>query len=148
MIKNNSPSGGNEQINKYKCAVCNIDYKNALNYNRHIRDGETRSIFYRLEAILTKYWPSKGCREFFKTNSDLKKYMDYHFRITENGKLIFHIGHKGGELHPIKEYLGAMAYPEIIHALQTMQYITTPLTKHGNVKYATIKPGNTTGRIS
>ena len=51
--KNNSPYGDVEQINKYKCIVCNINYKNALNYNKHIRD-DTCSIFHRLEAVLPK----------------------------------------------------------------------------------------------
>ena len=46
IINNNSPHEEREQIDKYKRSVCSIDYKYAVNYNKHIRGGDTCSIFY------------------------------------------------------------------------------------------------------
>ena len=81
--KNNSTYDDHENIDKYKCVICNIDYKNALNYNKHIRDDDTCSIYYRLEAILPKYCPYKERRDFFKNNSDLQKHMDSHCHLAK-----------------------------------------------------------------
>ena len=47
-------SNNEEQINKYRCVVYNINYKNALNCNKHIGDDDTCSIYHRFEAILHK----------------------------------------------------------------------------------------------
>ena len=93
--KNNSQQDDQEHIDKYKCVICNINYKNALNYNKHIRDDDTCSIYYRLEAILPKYCPNKGRRDFFKNKSDLQKHMGYNYHITDNAKQIAHIDNQG-----------------------------------------------------
>ena len=85
--KNNNSRENYDQVNKYQCVICDIDYKISLNYNKHIRD-DTWSIFYRIEEILTKYFPNDGSREFPKTNSDLKTHMNYHTHITDKEKLI------------------------------------------------------------
>ena len=42
---NDDSSNNEEQINRYKCVVCNINCKNALNYNIHIRDDDACSIY-------------------------------------------------------------------------------------------------------
>ena len=95
-LKKRKSTGEDEaNIGKYTCTICNIDYKNALRYNKHIRDDDIGSIYYRLEAILPKYRPNNGCREFFRNNSDLKKHMEYHCHLTENEKMIFHIDNQG-----------------------------------------------------
>ena len=94
IIKNNYPQGNEEQINKYQCIVCNIDYRNPQNYNKHIRYDDTCSICYRLKAILPNYFSNDGCREFSKTNTDLNKHMSYHFPLTDKAKLIFHINNQ------------------------------------------------------
>ena len=83
LNKHNSLKEDEENIDKYTCTICNIDYKNALRYNKHIRDDDICSIYYRLEAILRKYSPNSGRREFPRNNSDLKN-MEYHFHLTEN----------------------------------------------------------------
>ena len=72
ITKNDCPQEDDEQINKYHWNVCNINYKNPLRYNKHIRADDAFSVFYRLEAILPKYCPNGGYRDFFKTNADLK----------------------------------------------------------------------------
>ena len=92
--ENDDSSNNEEHVNKYKCIVCDINYKNALNYNKHIRDDDACSIFHRLESILPKYCANKGCREFFKTNSDLTKHMNFHCHLTKNERKISHINNQ------------------------------------------------------
>ena len=82
IVKNNYPRWNEEQINKYQCVLRNIDYKNPLNFNKNIRDGDT-CIFYRLEAIRPQDYPSDGRRDVIRTNSDLKN-----IRITTAALLI------------------------------------------------------------
>ena len=46
--------------------------------------------------VVREYCPNDGRRDFSKTNSDLNKHMNYHFRLTDNEKLIFYTGDQGG----------------------------------------------------
>ena len=102
-------------------------------------------IFYRLEAILSKYCPNNGCREFFRNSSDLKKHMDYHRHLAENEKQIPHIDNQG-EITINRRIFRTSRITKIILLLQMALYSIMPTAKLGNVKFAIKKLVNMTGR--
>ena len=73
-----------------KCIICNMEFNTTKLYNDHIRNDNDCSIYHKIDSLIPKKCPNKGCNTTWDTYNDLNKHIKFHCHLTEEEKNIDH----------------------------------------------------------
>ena len=65
------------------------EFKNREEYNIHIRDDETCSIYHNLDALMPKFRTDENCNISCKSYKDLHRQMKYRCHLSDSEKQYF-----------------------------------------------------------